>query len=47
MPLEHGQHGSHAFGERSRRTVALQLVVLDEVDAGRGELAHELAEFRR
>ena len=47
MPLEHGQHGSHPFGERSRRPVALQLVVLDEVDAGRREFPYELAEVRR
>ena len=35
--IEHAQHGGHALIERAVRTVGLQLVVLDEVDAGFGE----------
>ncbi len=40
-----GMTARDALGERRRRAVALQLVVLDEVDAGRGELADELGEL--
>ncbi len=45
VPLEHRHHGAHALGERRRRPVALQLVVLDEVDARGRELADHLGEL--
>ena len=45
MALQHGHDGAHALGQRSGGAVALQLVVLDEVDSRGGELADEFAEL--
>ncbi len=42
---EHRHDGVDAGGEGRVRTVALQLVVFDEVDAGRDELGHDLGQI--
>ena len=44
---QHRHDGADAFGQRRGRAVALQLVVLDEVDTGRREFAHQLGEVGR
>ena len=45
VPLEHRHHRAHPLRERRRRAVALQLVVLDEVDARASQLADQLGEL--
>ena len=47
VAFEHRHHRRDPLPQRGLGAVALQLVILDEVDAGRGEIAHEVGEVGR